>query len=268
MGVSRIVFGREIGLDDAKRIKDKVDIEIELFIHGSMCMAYSGNCVISNYTQGRDSNRGGCAHSCRFQYSLDIPGQKDKTSSFFMSSKDLNGLMQLPKFIDAGVDSLKVEGRMKNHLYLSTVTGVYRAAIDEYSKNKKLSPEFLAELDTELTKFAHRGYTEASLIKPAGEDSVYRDRETATNSHQVIGKVLEVKNNEFFFLAKNPIENKDTIELVNFEKINQSFVPESFYDINGNLVEKTKPNRIYKTKLLSNLKIESGNILRKQNENA
>lgn len=266
MGVSRIVFGREIGLDEARKIKEKVDIEIELFIHGSMCMAYSGNCVISNYTQGRDSNRGGCAHSCRFQYSLDIPGKKDITSSFFMSSKDLNGLMQLPKFIDAGVDSLKVEGRMKNHLYLSTVTGAYRAAIDEYVKNKKLSPEFLKELDAELRKLAHRDYTEASLIKPAGEDSVYRDREGASNSHQVIGKVLEVKNQEIYFLSKNAIQTKDNIEIVNFNRINQSFAAENFYDINGKLVEKTKPNRIYKTKLLNDLKIENGNILRKQNE--
>ena len=86
MGAERIVLGREISLEQAAKIKEKVDIELEMFIHGSMCMAYSGNCVISNYTQGRDSNRGGCAHSCRFEYSLEIPTENgiEKTNSFFM----------------------------------------------------------------------------------------------------------------------------------------------------------------------------------------
>lgn len=265
MGVERIVLGREISIDDAKRIKDAADIEIEMFIHGSMCMAYSGNCVISNYTQGRDSNRGGCAHSCRFQYELNIPGKENKKeSSFFMSSKDLNGLSQLPKFIEAGIDSLKVEGRMKNHLYVSTVSGAYRAALDEYDKSKKISPEFIQELNDELKKLAHRDYTSASLVDRAGNSSVYRDRERAENSHQVIGKVLEKSDSEIIVLSKGPIQLGEEMELVNFDKIGQKFTPESFISLNGESVEKTKPNRIYKIKTpATGLSMGDACILRK-----
>lgn len=265
MGVERIVLGREISITDARDIKEKVDIEIEMFIHGSMCMAYSGNCVISNYTQGRDSNRGGCAHSCRFQYELAIPGKKEeKESSFFMSSKDLNGISQLPKFIDAGIDSLKVEGRMKNHLYVSTVTGAYRVALDQYSKTKDLSPEFLQELNSELKKLSHRDYTAASLIEKADENSIYKDRERAENSHQVIGKILQHTDKEIFILSKGSVDTDQEIELVNFEKIGQAFKPRSIKTIHGDLVSKTKPNRIYKMDISDmKLKLESNSILRK-----
>jgi putative protease len=112
-GASRIVLGREVSVKEAGKIKREAGIEIEMFIHGSMCMAYSGNCVISNFTQGRDSNRGGCAHSCRFEYSLEGLDTLEKKKAYFMSSKDLEGLRVLPQFIEEGIDSLKIEGRMK-----------------------------------------------------------------------------------------------------------------------------------------------------------
>lgn len=262
MGVERIVLGREASLEDAKAIKAEVDIEIEMFIHGSMCMAYSGNCVISNYTQGRDSNRGGCAHSCRFEYSLDIPGAGTE-KSFFMSSKDLNGLSRLEDFMEAGIDSLKVEGRMKNHLYVSTISAVYRKAIDLIEAGKSLKDE-LPSLQEELNKVAHRGYTEASLHKPAGSDSVYRDREKAENTHQVVGRVLETEDDKITFLSKAAIQTGDWVEIIPNAKNTSGFSAGSIMDIHGNSINKTKPNRIYV--LPTNLdphKISKAKILRK-----
>ncbi|RLA64170.1 MAG: U32 family peptidase, partial [Epsilonproteobacteria bacterium] len=118
MGAKRLILGREVSILEAAKIKRETGLEVELFIHGSLCMAFSGNCVISNYTMGRDSNRGGCAHNCRFEYSMDF-GDK-KVNSFFMSSKDLMGISQIPEFFLNEIDSIKVEGRMKTHLYVGT----------------------------------------------------------------------------------------------------------------------------------------------------
>ncbi len=110
-GVERVVLGREVSIKEAGKIKREAGVEVEMFVHGSMCMAYSGNCVISNFTQGRDSNRGGCAHSCRFEYSLKFENEEEKRRAYFMSSKDLNGLAHLEEFIKEGIDSIKGGGK-------------------------------------------------------------------------------------------------------------------------------------------------------------
>lgn len=133
MGAKRLILGREVSIAEASQIKKATGLEVELFIHGSLCMAYSGNCVISNYTMGRDSNRGGCAHNCRFEYSMDFGDKKE--NSFFMSSKDLMGISQIPEFFASEIDSVKVEGRMKTHLYVRTITKAYKRAISYFEKN-------------------------------------------------------------------------------------------------------------------------------------
>ena len=136
LGAVRVVLGREVSIREAGRIQREAGIEIELFVHGAMCMAYSGHCVISNFTQGRDSNRGGCAHSCRFSYDVKFESGQHE-SSFVMSSKDLEGLMALPQFVEEGIVSLKIEGRMKGPLYAATTTRVYRAALDYYREQRR-----------------------------------------------------------------------------------------------------------------------------------
>ncbi|MFK8137335.1 MAG: peptidase U32 family protein [Bdellovibrionales bacterium] len=267
MGAERLVLGREVSIEEASRIKKEVEIEIELFIHGSMCMAFSGNCVISNYTQGRDSNRGGCAHSCRFKYELEIPTEDKKIteSSFFMSSKDLNGLSMLPKFIEHEIDSLKIEGRMKNHLYVATVSKVYSDALRQYNENKEISN--LDELESNLNKLSNREYTQASLDKPAGYNSVNRTREKAHNSHAILGKTVtnKKKSDDYIFvqtkakaLLNQRIEVLDSEGPVCFSTIDR------IEDTVGNDVQQTKPNRIYKlysTQLIGQ-SFQKNNVLR------
>lgn len=157
-GLERVVLAREVGLQEMLEMKKNVDIEIETFIHGAMCIAYSGRCVLSNHMTARDSNRGGCCQSCRWDYFLYEDGE-DMTSSealfaetdspFAMSPKDLNLIESIPKLVEAGIDSLKIEGRMKSIHYVATVVSVYRKVIDAYCAdpdNYKIKREWLEEL--------------------------------------------------------------------------------------------------------------------------
>ncbi|QOS90251.1 peptidase U32 family protein [Peribacillus sp. JNUCC41] len=156
-GLERVVLARETSADEIREMKEKVDIEIEAFVHGAMCIAYSGRCTLSNHMTARDSNRGGCCQSCRWDYGLyelDQDGEKalfDKEDApFAMSPKDLKLIESLPGMIEIGIDSLKVEGRMKSIHYIATVVSVYRKVIDAYCADPdhfKVKQEWLEELD-------------------------------------------------------------------------------------------------------------------------
>ncbi|MCT1389403.1 U32 family peptidase [Peribacillus frigoritolerans] len=156
-GLERVVLARETSADEIREMKEKIDIEIEAFVHGAMCIAYSGRCTLSNHMTARDSNRGGCCQSCRWDYDLyelDQDGEKalfDKEDApFAMSPKDLKLIESLPGMIEIGIDSLKVEGRMKSIHYIATVVSVYRKVIDAYCAdpdNFKIKQEWLEELD-------------------------------------------------------------------------------------------------------------------------
>lgn len=156
-GLDRVVLAREVGAEEIRLIKEKVDIEIETFIHGAMCIAYSGRCVLSNHMTARDSNRGGCCQSCRWDYDLyenvdgkEVPLFKEGDAPFAMSPKDLKLIESIPHMIELGIDSLKVEGRMKSIHYVATVISVYRKVIDSYCAdpdNFKIKREWLEELD-------------------------------------------------------------------------------------------------------------------------
>lgn len=168
LGVSRLILGREVSVAAAGEIKKQSGLEVELFIHGSMCMAFSGNCTISSFTRGRDSNRGGCAQSCRFRYSFG-----DEATSTFMSAKDLNGLECLPLFSEHQIDSVKIEGRMRSPLYVGGVTKVYREALDQLAVEGDLDSHALSRWQRELDLIPHREYSTGNLHGPAQGDSVY-----------------------------------------------------------------------------------------------
>lgn len=248
LGVERVVLGRESTIDEASRIKKETGLEVEMFVHGSMCMAYSGNCVISNYTSGRDSNRGGCAHSCRFEYKLET--EKGDVNSYFMSSKDLNGMELLPAFLDAQIDSLKVEGRMKGHLYAATISVNYARALNEYRKNKKVSRETLLVLGEELKKISHRDYTTASLLTPAGPDSVYQDRENSEGEYAAVGVVVDqVKNDSVVVEIKKAFLKGETLEFMLFNGEVLEVVANEIYNLNeSETYEKTNPGTLVKIK--------------------
>jgi putative protease len=257
MGVTRIVLGREVSIAEAKKIKEVVDIEIEMFIHGSMCMAYSGNCVISNYTQGRDSNRGGCAHSCRFEYSLDFKHTDLQAKNrYFMSSKDLNGLRVLEEFIKAGIDSIKVEGRMKSHLYAGTMSKVYAEALKFYKENGHFLSDKLLEWEEELKKVTHRSYAPSNLIEKAGTSTIFDERDqNKIFDYIMVGRVIEAKESEHIIIeVRNAFNKHDEIEILPFQGEIKKIRVDEIRKLNNTEIERTKPTSLIKIPYISNVK--------------
>lgn len=156
-GLERVVLAREVSMEELRDMRQQTDVEIEVFIHGAMCIAYSGRCVLSNHMSGRDANRGGCTQSCRWQYQLVEAGDDEGLSSvpFSMNSVDMAMIRHIPDLIESGVQSFKIEGRMKSIHYVSTVTNVYRQAVDAYCRAPE-QYEFMQEWEDELWKVAQR----------------------------------------------------------------------------------------------------------------
>ncbi|MFI5390909.1 MAG: U32 family peptidase, partial [Bacteriovoracales bacterium] len=254
MGVKRIVLGREVSILDAQEIKEKSGLEVEMFVHGSMCMAYSGNCVISNFTMGRDSNRGGCAHNCRFDYTVDIEGQEK--SAYFMSSKDLKGLNLLNDFSQAGIDSLKIEGRMKTNLYVGTVTKTYKRAITSVG-NLDL------EIERELEKLTHREYTEASLTTPAGDESIYSKREHEETDYSFVGTILEVIPNKHLLIeVRSAFFENEHLEIIPFTEKEISLPATPLVNILNEGVTKAHPGMLLKLPFVPG--VEVYNLVRRK----
>ena len=168
MGASRIVLARELSMEEIRRIRDNIppELEIEAFVHGAMCMSYSGRCVLSNYlAKGRDANRGNCAQPCRWQYRVVeeyrpgeyMPIYEDESGTYIFNSKDMNMLGHIPELVDAGIDSLKIEGRVKTAYYAAVVTNAYRRALDQYWADPAAYVPS-AELLEEVEKVSHREY--------------------------------------------------------------------------------------------------------------
>lgn len=200
LGVRRIVLARELSLEEITNITKKLpeDMDIECFVHGAMCMSYSGRCLISNYMTGRDANMGDCAQPCRYKYHVveeKRPGQyfpieEHEEGTFLFNSKDLCMLEYLPEVIDAGIHSLKIEGRVKSSYYVATVIRSYRMAIDAYLKdpeNYQYDPAWL----TEIQKVSHRDFTTGFFFKkPGTEDHVY-GTSSYLRGYDFVGMVLD-----------------------------------------------------------------------------
>lgn len=198
-GLDRVVLARETGADEIQEIKNNTDIEIEQFIHGAMCIAYSGRCTLSNHMTARDSNRGGCCQSCRWDYQLleevevddQQPVFEEHATPFAMSPKDLNLIQSIPKMIELGIDSLKVEGRMKSIHYVATVTSVYRKVIDAYCENPDnfiIKSEWL----NELHKCANRDTAPAFFEGiPSYKEQMFGKEGGKKTNYDFIGLVLD-----------------------------------------------------------------------------
>lgn len=205
-GAARVVVAREVSIKDIKTMRESADIEIEAFIHGAMCISYSGRCLLSNYfTTTRDANRGQCAQACRWKYSLaesNRPGEyypieEDQHGTYIFNSKDLCLLKHIPELYEAGVDSLKIEGRMKSVHYVATVTKVYREAIDTYLKEGKewyVRDEWMEELE----KISHRPYTEGFSVEKPDETAQNYGKSSNTQTHDFIGLVEGYNTEEGF----------------------------------------------------------------------
>lgn len=198
LGASRVVLAREMSLEEVKEIREKCSVELEMFVHGAMCISYSGRCLMSNYLTGRDANRGSCAQPCRWNYALveeKRPGQyfpvlEDERGTYIFNSKDMCLLPYLPDVIASGVDSLKIEGRMKSVHYAASVVKAYREAIDSYFAAPEQF-EVKKEWTEELDKVSHRAYTTGFYYgRPTEKDQIY-GTSSYTQTSDFVGLVLD-----------------------------------------------------------------------------
>ena len=220
-GVSRVVLARELSLTEINTIAQKVNIELEVFVHGAMCMAYSGRCLLSNHLTGRDANRGDCAQACRWKYHLveeKRPGQyfpvaEDERGTYFMSSRDLSLIEYIPQLVQAGVTSLKVEGRMKSVHYVATVVKCYRQAIDRYfadPENYQIDPL----LSAEIAKVSHRDYTTGFLLGQPGDEAQSKNAAHDTRSYRFVGLVRDYQTDIATVEQRNNFGVGDQVEVM------------------------------------------------------
>ncbi len=201
-GAKRVVSARELSLAEIKEIRKRIpdDLEIESFIHGAMCISYSGRCLLSSYFTGRDANRGACTHPCRWKYSLVeekrpgeyMPVYENERGTYIFNSKDLCMIEYIPELLDAGIDSFKIEGRMKTALYVATVARTYRKAIDDYLESEE---KYRANMDwyrAEIAKCTYRQFTTGFYFGKTDENSQIYDSNTYVNEYIYLGTVSEV----------------------------------------------------------------------------
>lgn len=199
MGAKRIVLARELGLREIKTIHEQApNMELEVFVHGAMCISYSGRCLLSSYMTGRDANRGECAHPCRYQYAVEemtrpgmfMPVEEDGRGTYIFSSKDLCMIEYVPQLIEAGVDSFKIEGRMKSAYYVATAVKAYRRAIDEYVENPRSFEERKQAYLEEINKAGHRGLTTGFFMEAPDQTAQNYTDSGYVRSYDYVGIVL------------------------------------------------------------------------------
>ncbi len=225
LGATRVVTARELSLEEIKKIRKNIpeDMEIETFVHGAMCMAYSGRCLLSNYMAGRDANRGACTHPCRWKYSVveeNRPGEympvyENERGTYIFNSKDLCMIEHIPALVEAGIDSFKIEGRMKTALYVATVARTYRKAIDDYIKSPDLYKDNLEWYKEEIGKCTYREFTTGFFFGKADDKTQIYDNNTYVKNYIYLGTVENIdEDNRLYFEQKNKFFVGDTIELM------------------------------------------------------
>lgn len=268
LGVKRLVLARELSIEEIKEIRDFIpdDVEIETFVQGAMCISYSGRCLLSNYLNGRDSNRGACVQACRFEYSIcektrkgehyDI--QEDERGTYILNSKDLCMIEYIKELVDAGVTSFKIEGRMKSPYYVATVVNAYRRAIDDFNSGKPFDYKLLDELE----KTSHRRYTTGFYF--GAKDKEYLATSMPIQTHEFMAIVKQNSENGFVLIEqRNRFKVGDELGVLSpNNSYNEKILIEEMYDEKGNVV--TDASLVQQLlKLKTSLELKEGDILRK-----
>lgn len=243
-GIDRVVLAREVHLEDMKEMIEKNGIDIEVFIHGAMCTCFSGRCALSNYVTNRDANRGGCAQVCRFAF------KTTEEKDFTMATKDLNLARYIGNIIDAGIKSLKVEGRMRSLYYLATVIGTYREIIDRYYDNT-LTDDIMKVLEYRLSRVANREVSTQYLMKEADyTDQYYSGRQELSNQ-DYLGLITgyDHENKCIVLVERNYFSPTDEIEIFTPTGKIYTYTVDKIYDENMNELEVARhPEQILKLK--------------------
>lgn len=250
LGAKRLVLSRELSIEEIREIRDRVSLELECFVHGSMCISYSGRCYMSSFLNNRSGNRGECTNTCRWNYRLmeeSRPGEyfpvyENDRGTYVMSSRDLCMIEHLDKLADAGVNSFKIEGRMKGINYVAGVVKTYREAVDGLRERPfKINKQWLQE----LSMSSNRGYT-TGMFFGKQDDSGYShyDAKAYRMSHELVGIVRSVSNGQAVVSLRNNLKIGDKIEFLSSGLENRAFDVTEIYDENGRPVESGRNENI------------------------
>ena len=274
LGAKRVVSARELSLKEIKEIRAHIpeDMEIESFIHGAMCISYSGRCLLSNFFTGRDANQGACTHPCRWKYSVVeetrpgeyMPVYENERGTYIFNSKDLCMIEHVPEMIDAGIDSFKIEGRMKTALYVATVARTYRKAIDDYLEDPEKYKANMECYKEEIGKCTYREFTTGFYFgKPTSETQIY-DSNTYVKNYIYLGTVEERDARGFAKIEqKNKFSVGETIEIMKPDGRNISALVRGIYTEEGESQESAPhPKQILYIDLDG--EVEQNDILRKK----
>ena len=247
-GAKRVVSARELSLAEIKEIRANIpdDLEIETFIHGAMCISYSGRCLLSNYFTGRDANQGACTHPCRWKYSVVaekrpgeyLPVYEHERGTYIFNSKDLCMIEHIPELMESGIDSFKIEGRMKTALYVATVARTYRRAIDDYKQSPELYREHMAWYQEQISNCTYRQFTTGFFFgKPSDEAQIY-DNNTYVKEYTYLGIVGE-RNEEGLYRIeqRNKFSVGESIEVMKPDGANITVTVQRIVDEEGNDME-------------------------------
>ena len=278
LGARRVVSARELSLKEIRDIREQIpeELEIETFIHGAMCISYSGRCLLSNYLTGRDANQGECTHPCRWKYALmeeQRPGEympvfENERGTFIFNSKDLCMIEHVPELIEAGIDSFKIEGRMKTALYVATVARAYRKAIDDYRENPEIFAQNLEWYKEEIGKCTNREFTTGFFFGKPGSDAQIYKSSTYVKNYTYLGTIEEVDERGYGRLEqKNKFSVGETIEVMKPDGRNLSAEVRRLLDQEGNDQESAPHARqILYAEL--DVPVEAFDILRRKEEKA
>ncbi len=274
LGAKRVVSARELSLEEIRQIRRNIpkDMEIESFIHGSMCISYSGRCLLSNFLTGRDANQGSCTHPCRWNYSLmeeSRPGEyfpvfENERGTYIFNSRDLCMIEHIPEMIEAGIDSFKIEGRMKTALYVATVARTYRKAIDDYQKDPALYQANLDWYRAEIGKCTYREFTTGFYFgKPGPEAQIY-DNSTYVKNYTYLGTVEQVRQDGVCRIQqKNKFSVGETLEVMKPDGRNLETTVRSITDGEGRPME-SAPHPRQELYVELDVPVEVYDILRKE----
>ena len=276
-GAKRVVTARELSLKEIKEIRDRIpeDMEIESFIHGAMCISYSGRCLLSNYFVGRDANQGACTHPCRWKYSVVeetrpgeyMPVYENERGTYIFNSKDLCMIEHIPEMIEAGIDSFKIEGRMKTALYVATVARTYRKAIDDYLESPEKYRANMEWYKAEIGKCTYREFTTGFYFhKPDATTQIY-DSNTYVKNYTYIGTVETVfEDGSFQMEQKNKFTVGETIEIMKPDGRTLAVTVEEIRNEEGEQMENAPhPKQILRVRLSETPK--AYDILRRSEQN-
>ncbi len=246
-GAKRVVSARELSLQEIREIRDNIprEMEIESFMHGAMCISYSGRCLLSNYFTGRDANHGACTHPCRWKYAIVeetrpgeyMPVYENERGTYIFNSKDLCMISHIPEMVEAGIDSFKIEGRMKTALYVACVARTYRQAIDDYFESEEKYRANLSKYEEEIAKCTYRQFTTGFYFGKPDENTQIYDNNTYVNEYIYLGIIEEERDGLVRITQRNKFCVGDSIEIMkpSGEDILVSVL--EMYDGEGNAVE-------------------------------